>query len=137
MRGACARAWARIEERQRQLEQEIAERARAEDQLRENDRRKDEFLATLAHELRNPLAPLSNALQLWSFMEENSEEMDNLRVVMKRQVDQMTRLIDDLLDVSRINRGTIQLRVARVDLSTIVAEAIDSHHRSPIWEDTA
>jgi signal transduction histidine kinase/ActR/RegA family two-component response regulator len=121
------RAWARIEERQWQLEQEIAERARAEEQLRENDRRKDEFLATLAHELRNPLAPLSNALQLWSYVEENNEEMEKLRIVMKRQVDQMTRLIDDLLDVSRINRGTIQLRLARVDLSAILAEAIDSH----------
>jgi signal transduction histidine kinase/CheY-like chemotaxis protein len=121
------RAWARVEDRQRQLEQEIAERARAEEQLRENDRRKDEFLATLAHELRNPLAPLSNALQLWSYVENDSDEMENLRIVMKRQVDQMTRLIDDLLDVSRISRGKIPLRPARVDLAAIVAEAIDSH----------
>jgi signal transduction histidine kinase/CheY-like chemotaxis protein len=121
------RAWERIEERQRQLELEIAERRRAEEQLREADRRKDEFLATLAHELRNPLAPLSNALQLWSFAEKNGHEMDNLRAMMKRQVDQMTRLIDDLLDVSRISRGKIQLRNARVDVGAILSEAIELH----------
>jgi signal transduction histidine kinase/ActR/RegA family two-component response regulator len=121
------RAWARVEERQRQLEQEISERIRAEEQLREADRRKDEFLATLAHELRNPLAPLSNALQLWSYVASNAAELENLRAMMKRQVDQMTRLIDDLLDVARIRRGKIQLRTAPVDLAAVVSEAIDSH----------
>jgi signal transduction histidine kinase/CheY-like chemotaxis protein len=121
------RAWERIEERQRQLELEICERTRAEEQLREADRRKDEFLATLAHELRNPLAPLSNALQLWSYVEHDAAETANLRTLMKRQVDQMTRLIDDLLDVSRVARGKIQLRKTRVDLATVLCEAIDSH----------
>lgn len=121
------RAWARVEERQRQLEQEIGERARAEEQLREADRRKDEFLATLAHELRNPLAPLNNALQFWSYAENSGAQMENLRDIMKRQVEQMTRLIDDLLDVARIRRGKIQLRTAPVDLSALVSEAINSH----------
>jgi signal transduction histidine kinase/ActR/RegA family two-component response regulator len=121
------RARARIEERQRQLEREIAERTRAEEQLREADRRKDEFLAMLAHELRNPLAPLSNALQVWSYDDKRDPAMDNLRAMMKRQVDQITRLIDDLLDVSRISRGTIALRIARVDVGTVLSEAIDSH----------
>jgi signal transduction histidine kinase/ActR/RegA family two-component response regulator len=124
------RAWQRIEERQRQLVLEIGERSRAEEQLREADRRKDEFLAMLAHELRNPLAPLSNALQLWSIAEkegtQDPAEMNSLRAMMRRQVDQMTRLIDDLLDVSRINRGTIQLRIARVDVGAVLSEAIDA-----------
>jgi signal transduction histidine kinase/ActR/RegA family two-component response regulator len=120
------RAWARIEERQNRLVEEIAERRKAVEQLREADRRKDEFLATLAHELRNPLAPLSNAVQLWSLLENNAAEMAGLRLMMKRQLDQMTRLIDDLLDVSRINRGKISLRTTQVDLSTVVSEAIDS-----------
>jgi two-component system CheB/CheR fusion protein len=121
------RAWARIEDRQRRLEQEIAERRKAVEQLREADRRKDEFLAMLAHELRNPLAPLSNALQLSALVENNAAEMKDLRGMMKRQVDQMTRLIDDLLDVSRINRGKISLRKKPVDLLAILTETIDSH----------
>jgi signal transduction histidine kinase/CheY-like chemotaxis protein len=125
------RAWVRIEERQRQLVLEVAERARVEEQLREQDRRKDEFLAMLAHELRNPLAPLSNALQLWSLAQkggtQDPAEMESLRAMMRRQVDQMTRLIDDLLDVSRISRGKIQLRLARVDVGVILSEAMESH----------
>jgi signal transduction histidine kinase/CheY-like chemotaxis protein len=121
------RAWARIEDRQRQLELEISERTRAEEQLREADRRKDEFLATLAHELRNPLAPLSNALQVWSYLEHDSAQVVNLRALMKRQVDHMSRLIDDLLDVSRIGRGKIQLRRKAIDLANVLSEAIDTH----------
>lgn len=120
------RAWERIEDRQQELVREITERARAEEQLREADRRKDEFLAMLAHELRNPLAPLSNALQLWSLAEKHDPEMDNLRAMMRRQVDHMTRLIDDLLDVSRISRGKIQLRIARVDVGAILSEAVEA-----------
>jgi PAS domain S-box-containing protein len=102
------------------------ERLRLVDQLREADRRKDEFLATLAHELRNPLAPLSNALQLWPFVEKDAAEMDNLRAMMERQVRQMTRLIDDLLDVSRISRGKIQLRQMPMDLSLALSDTIES-----------
>jgi CheY-like chemotaxis protein len=66
-------------------------------------------------------------LQLWSLVENKGAEIEGLRAMMKRQLDQMTRLIDDLLDVSRINRGKISLRTMRVDLSTLISEAIDSH----------
>lgn len=126
-------AWSRIEERQRRLEEEIAERRKAElhvqeqaEQLREADRRKDEFLAMLAHELRNPLAPLSNALQVWPFVESNAAEMEELRGIMERQIQQMTRLIDDLLDVSRISRGKIQLRPQKIDLNSIISTVVES-----------
>jgi signal transduction histidine kinase/CheY-like chemotaxis protein len=127
------RAWRRVEDRQRQLELEMSERLAVAherlhlvDQLRQADRRKDEFLATLAHELRNPLAPLSNALQLWGFAKNNPEQLEELRGMMQRQVRQMTRLIDDLLDVSRISRGKISLRTERVELGTLVTAAVES-----------
>jgi K+-sensing histidine kinase KdpD len=127
------RAWSRIAERQRQLEREMAERLAVAqdrlhlvDQLRQADRRKDEFLATLAHELRNPLAPLSNALELWRFAKNDPEQLDELRGMMQRQVRQMSRLIDDLLDVSRISRGKISLRTERVELRGLVNTALES-----------
>jgi PAS domain S-box-containing protein len=90
--------------------QDITDRKRAEEALREADRRKDEFLATLAHELRNPLAPIRNAIHL--FQETNVDEaiLGSLRAMMERQVQNMARLLDDLLDVSRISRGKIELR---------------------------
>jgi PAS domain S-box-containing protein len=129
--------------------QEVELRSQAE-ALQEADRRKDAFLATLAHELRNPLSPISNALQLWQSVEQNPAEMERLRGLMERQVRQMTRLIDDLMDVSRITRGKIHLRRQSVDLATLVAGAveavrpmIDAHHHQlvvdlpaePIWVD--
>jgi signal transduction histidine kinase/ActR/RegA family two-component response regulator len=127
------RAWRRLEDRQRQLEREMTERLAVAqerlhlvDQLREADRRKDEFLATLAHELRNPLAPLSNALQLWSFAKTSPDQLEELRAMMQRQIRQMTRLIDDLLDVSRISRGKISLRVERVELRRLLNAALES-----------
>jgi signal transduction histidine kinase/CheY-like chemotaxis protein len=127
------RAWKRVEERQKQLEREMSERLAVAqerlhlvDQLREADRRKDEFLATLAHELRNPLAPLSNALELWGFAKDNPEQVQGLREMMQRQVRQMTRLIDDLLDVSRISRGKIALRTERVELRALFNTALES-----------
>ena len=112
---------------------EIKERKQAEQELRaqstalaEADRRKNEFLATLAHELRNPLAPISNALQLWSFVENDQTEMTNLRALMERQLGLMIRLVDDLLDVSRITRGKIQLRKERVDVRSLIASALEA-----------
>jgi len=112
---------------------EISERKRQEAQLvrqtvalQEEDRRKDEFLATLAHELRNPLSPLSNALQIWPMVESDREQMDQLRQMMERQVAQMTRLIDDLLDVARITRGKIELRRQVVDLGVLIAGAVEA-----------
>jgi signal transduction histidine kinase/CheY-like chemotaxis protein len=127
------RAWRRVAERQRQLEREMSERMAVAqerlhlvDQLRQADRRKDEFLATLAHELRNPLAPLSNAIELWGLVKNSPEQLDELREMMRRQLRQMTRLIDDLLDVSRISRGKISLRTERVDLRILVTTAVDA-----------
>jgi PAS domain S-box-containing protein len=105
---------------------DITERVEFEEALRETDRRKDQFLATLAHELRNPLAPISNALQVWPFVEHQPEEMERLREMMERQVQQMIRLIDDLLDVSRITRGKIQLRKQSLNLCTVVKSAAEA-----------
>jgi PAS domain S-box-containing protein len=105
---------------------DITERLEMEQALREADHRKDEFLATLAHELRNPLAPISNALQVWPLVENDREEVEKLRAIMERQIQQMTRLVDDLLDVSRITRGKIRLRQQAVDLKTIVSGAIEA-----------
>ncbi len=105
---------------------DITERLEMEQALREADHRKDEFLATLAHELRNPIAPISNALQVWPLVENDCAEVDKLRAIMERQVQQMSRLIDDLLDVSRITRGKIQLRRQPVELATIIAGAVES-----------
>ncbi len=90
--------------------------------LREADRRKDDFLATLAHELRNPLAPLRNALQIMK-LSDNGGGAANVREMMERQLQQMVRLVDDLLDVSRITKGKIELRKERLALATVVQSA--------------
>jgi len=94
--------------------------------LRETDRRKDEFLATLAHELRNPLAPVSNALQVMRLADGGSGITAELRAVMERQVQQLIRLVDDLMEVSRISRGKIELRKEPVELSTILRSALET-----------
>ncbi|HET6329039.1 MAG TPA: ATP-binding protein [Planctomycetaceae bacterium] len=94
-------------------------------QLREADRRKDEFLATLGHELRNPLAPIGNALELWPLIETDRLQTRSLREMMQRQLKQMVRLIDDLMDVSRITHGKIQLRRECVNLAAAVSGAIE------------
>ncbi|MDQ3330179.1 MAG: PAS domain S-box protein, partial [Planctomycetota bacterium] len=104
---------------------DITGRRQAEEDLREADRRKDRFLATLAHELRNPLAPVSNALQAWPFVKDDPIELDRLRNTMARQVGQMTRLIDDLMDVSRITRGKIVLDKNPVDLKATLDAAVE------------
>ncbi len=98
----------------------------AENALRESDRRKDEFLATLAHELRNPLAPIRNALELLEVENVDKELVREARSVMKRQINQLTRLVDDLLDVSRITRDKLELRTEPIELATIIEEAIDT-----------
>ncbi len=105
---------------------DTTERQHAEEQLRENDRRKDEFLAMLAHELRNPLAPLSNALHLWPALAHDPSRMTGLRTIMERQVRQLTRLLDDLLDVSRISRGKIELRCRPVRLADVLDDAVEA-----------
>jgi PAS domain S-box-containing protein len=93
--------------------------------LREADRRKDEFLAMLAHELRNPLAPIRNAVEIFRAKGLETSELRWGADVIDRQVHQMTRLVDDLLDVSRITRGKIALRTERVDLGTVIQTAIE------------
>ena len=97
------------------------ENAQLYEALREADRRKDDFLATLAHELRNPLAPLRNALQIMKLSDNGGGA--NVREMMERQLQQMVRLVDDLLDVSRINTGKIELRKERLALATVVQSA--------------
>ncbi len=111
---------------------DVTQRRMREDALRkmaadlsEADRRKNEFLATLAHELRNPLAPIKNAVQLMA-MTELDGDTEDLRQTMARQVEQLVHLIDDLLDVSRISRGKITLRREVVDVASIVAAAVEA-----------
>jgi PAS domain S-box-containing protein len=89
--------------------------------LSEADRRKNEFLAMLAHELRNPLAPIRNALQVMRLTGDNGETVHSAFEMMERQIGQMVRLVDDLLDVSRISRGKIELRKKRVELASVEA----------------
>ncbi len=94
--------------------------------LQDADRRKDEFLATLAHELRNPLAPLRNALELIRLSAGDASMLDQARSLMGRQVDQMVRLIDDLLDISRITQGKLLLRKERVEIAAVVQSAVET-----------
>jgi PAS domain S-box-containing protein len=105
---------------------DITERQRLEEALKDADRRKDEFLAILAHELRNPLAPIRNVLQIMRLKMPEDPELLWARDVIGRQVDQLTRLVDDLLDVSRISRGKIKLQIAPVDLATVIAGAVET-----------
>jgi signal transduction histidine kinase/ActR/RegA family two-component response regulator len=96
------------------------------ERLRDSDRRKDEFLATLAHELRNPLAPIRNALQIIQLAGNNGPAVEQARAMMERQLGQMVRLIDDLLDVSRISRGKFELRKERIELAAAIKSAVDT-----------
>ncbi len=101
------------------------ERLRLIEQLRQADRKKDEFLATLAHELRNPLAPIRNGLQILRMAGDDRAAVAQARTVMERQLGQLVRLIDDLLDVSRIARGKVKLRRERVELAAVVRSALE------------
>jgi PAS domain S-box-containing protein len=94
--------------------------------LSEANRRKDEFLATLAHELRNPLAPLRNGLEVMKLSVNNPKALEESRGMMERQLGQMVRLIDDLLDVNRISRGKIPLRKSRLLLADVVRQAVET-----------
>jgi len=106
------------------LQMEIGQRARAEQRLREADTRKDEFLATLAHELRNPLAPLQNALSIRRLALAGAS--DELQDLMERQLSLLVRMLDDLLDVARITRGKMLLRRAPVALRDVLRNAVDT-----------
>jgi PAS domain S-box-containing protein len=106
--------------------EDITELRRVERSLREADRRKDEFLAILAHELRNPLAPMRNALQLLEASAAQPETSRYARSVLDRQLTQMVRLIDDLLDVARITSGKLALRRSTVLLSSLAQSAVET-----------
>jgi len=105
---------------------DMTARQDAEDVLREADRRKDEFLATLSHELRNPLAPIRNALELLRRAGTDSELRERALAITERQVQQLVRLTDDLLDVSRITRNKIELRCERIDLRAAISSALET-----------
>jgi PAS domain S-box-containing protein len=96
------------------------------DQLAVADRRKDEFLATLAHELRNPLAPMRNALELLRLKDYEDERLKQLHRIVDRQVSHMTHLVDDLLEVSRITQGKLELRRQQLDLANALHDAVES-----------
>lgn len=106
---------------------DITERRRAEDALRDADRRKDAFLAVLAHELRNPLAPLRAGIALLRLGRDTAGTVPAIVPVLERQVGHMVRLIDDLLDVSRITSGTIQLQRQATSLHDIVSSVVDAN----------
>jgi CheY-like chemotaxis protein len=99
---------------------------RSTEALREADRRKSEFLATLAHELRNPLAPIRNALELLRLGADKPGLLDKVRATMERQVGHMVHLINDLLDIARISSGKVVLKIERVDLQSVVASAVET-----------
>ncbi|HET9479727.1 MAG TPA: PAS domain S-box protein [Pyrinomonadaceae bacterium] len=114
------------------VSQDITERKQLEDNLRvladglsENDRRKNEFLATLAHELRNPLAPMSNMLEVVKRANGDSEILKRAYETIERQLGQMVRLVDDLLDLNRITHDRLELRRSEVELSSVVQQAVE------------
>jgi CheY-like chemotaxis protein len=104
---------------------DVTDQHQAEEELRASDRRKDEFIALLAHELRNPLAPIRNGLQVMR-MARDATVTAQARDMMDRQLSHMVRLIDDLLDISRINRNKMELRRVRVALSEVMASAVET-----------
>jgi signal transduction histidine kinase len=106
-------------------QRENAARHRVEQQLRNADRRKDEFLAMLAHELRNPLAPIRNSVQLLRMSGPNLGASEDICEMLDRQVNHMIRLVDDLMEVSRITRGKVELHKERVELSVVVRNATE------------
>ena len=119
------RAYPLPEDRLAVFFRDIGERKVAEETLREADRRKDEFLAMLAHELRNPLAPIGAAAHLLRMGNMNGERVRHTSEIIGRQVDHMTHLIDDLLDVSRVTRGLVELENAPLDLRHVVTDATE------------
>ena len=112
---------------------DVTELIKSQEALREADRRKDEFLATLAHELRNPLAPIRNSLQILRLSGSTEPATEQVYEIMERQVNQMVRLVDDLLEISRITRGQIELRKERVSLTTVIQSAVEVS--KPLIED--
>jgi PAS domain S-box-containing protein len=104
---------------------DVTERTRAERARKEESQRKDEFLAMLAHELRNPLAPIRSAVHVLNLVESSSSQAHEARAVISRQVEHLVRLVDDLLDMSRISKGMIKLHKVRTDLTVVLARAVE------------
>ena len=115
----------RVSERTGRLEAANRELVSTEEAVRDASRRKDEFLGMLSHELRNPLAPIRNSVYILERADPTTEQATRARGVIKRQTEHLTRLVDDLLDVTRIARGKIELRRSRVDLGEVVLRAAD------------
>ncbi|WP_161974693.1 hybrid sensor histidine kinase/response regulator [Piscinibacter terrae] len=114
-----------LEQSNNHLSAEMAQRRKAEDALRAAARTKDQFLATLAHELRNPLAPITNAVEILRRASDANPSQQRALQIMSRQVQQMVRLIDDLLDVSRITTGKVLLDMSRVDVVAVLHSAVE------------
>ncbi len=115
-----------LERANEQMLGEIAERKRAESLLQDEARRKDEFLAILAHELRNPLSAMHNAVQLMHAAKLGSERVDWVRDLLDRQLKHLTRLIDDLLDVRRITSGSVRLQREPLDLESVLRQSVEA-----------
>ncbi|TFW27957.1 hybrid sensor histidine kinase/response regulator [Massilia horti] len=114
-----------LQEANSTLQHEMDVRHRAEEALRSADRRKDEFLATLAHELRNPLAPIRTGLDILRLRSGDAQATQRAIDIMERQLRQMVRLVDDLLDVSRINTGKLAIKMGRVELKAVINDALE------------
>ena len=112
------------------IDRDVSDRLRVQEALREEARRKDEFLAMLGHELRNPLAPISNSLHILGSAGTSEDQRARARQLIERQVHHLTRLVDDLLDISRISRGKILLRKIRLDLVEAVRAAVEDQRSS-------
>jgi two-component system, sensor histidine kinase len=130
---SAVQAALRARQRQYDTRQQLAELQRTQEslrgrerQLREADRRKDEFLAMLAHELRNPLAPIRNVSEILPHIGGDSARIQSIAAILQRQITHLTRIVDDLLDVSRVTQGRIELQRAIVDLASVVADAAES-----------
>jgi PAS domain S-box-containing protein len=106
---------------------DMTRRKQMEDELRESSRRKDEFLGVLSHELRNPLAPISNSLYVLDRSEPDGEQARRSRAVIGRQLTHLTRLVDDLLEATRMSRGTVRLRRSRLDICELVRRTGEDH----------
>jgi signal transduction histidine kinase/ActR/RegA family two-component response regulator len=105
---------------------DITDRRQIEAALRDADRRKDEFLATLAHELRNPLAPIRNSLHILRVTSSTDHAVTRVREILERQVNHMVRLVDDLMDISRITRGKVELRREPIELAAVIGSAVET-----------
>jgi PAS domain S-box-containing protein len=109
------------------VSQDVSDKANALEALREVDRQKNQFLAALSHELRNPLSPIKSSLAVLELAPHGSDQERRARGVLQRQVDQLSRIVDDLLDVTRINRNKVVLRPERMDVNELVAGVVEDH----------